>query len=444
MDTVIKIENLYKEYKLGVISRGTLYRDLQSWWAKIRKKEDPNSIIGHNFAHLNSKSNILALDNINLDISKGEVIGIIGSNGAGKSTLLKIISRITTPTKGNIKIKGRTASLLEVGTGFHGELTGKENIYLNGTINGLTKIEIGKVFDKIVSFAAIEQFVDTPVKRYSSGMFVRLGFAVAAHLDPDILIVDEVLAVGDHNFQKKAMNKMNSVSQNDGKTILFVSHNMESIKKLCTKVVIMYQGKILDIGKTDEMISRYVGGKVDITKQFNKIKWEKNEHGPGGNIVKLKSLCTKNIKGEIISEFFINEDVIVEAEFWVLELGHQISLSFQFYDSLSMLFQTFDNYLKEGWGKQKSFDKGLYKTICKIPKNLLNQGTLDINVIIFLPPGDIEDSYQVMHPKRASGALSFKIKESYDFDSVRGTYPYDWHKDIKIRPHTICETSKIE
>tara|TARA_B110000438_G_C15802018_1_gene645582 strand:- start:1520 stop:2305 length:786 start_codon:yes stop_codon:yes gene_type:complete len=256
MSVVIKIENLYKEYKLGIISRGTLVKDIQSLKAKIFKKEDPNSIIGHK-DYLDSKESILALKNINLNINKGEVIGIIGGNGAGKSTLLKILSRITVPTKGTVKIKGRVASLLEVGTGFHLELTGRENVFLNGTINGLKKYQIEKVFDDIVAFSSMEKFIDTPVKRYSSGMFVRLGFAVAAHLDSDILIVDEVLAVGDHNFQKKAIEKINSISKDDKKTVIFISHNMNSVKNLCTKVAIMKKGEIIEQGNTEDMISKY-------------------------------------------------------------------------------------------------------------------------------------------------------------------------------------------
>ena len=201
MSEILRIENMYKEYRLGIIGHGTLYRDLQSFWAKLLNKEDPNSLLGTN-SH-NVKGKFLALQNINLVVKRGEVLGIIGANGAGKSTLLKIISRITTPSKGIIKAKGKISSLLEVGTGFHPELTGRENIYLNGAINGMNKKEVSKKLDEIVDFAGVEAFLDTPVKRYSSGMHVRLGFAVAAHLEPDILVVDEVLAVGDVAFQKK-------------------------------------------------------------------------------------------------------------------------------------------------------------------------------------------------------------------------------------------------
>ena len=206
MSLAIKIENLYKEYRLGLVGSGTLYRDLQSLSAKLRGKEDPNSVIGK-VEKNNSKGSILALNDINLEVEQGQVLGIIGMNGAGKSTLLKVLSRVTAPTKGSIKYRGRISSLLEVGTGFHPELTGRENIFLNGAINGMNKSEVSKRLDEIVDFAGVERFLDTPVKRYSSGMFVRLGFAVAAHLEPDILIVDEVLAVGDNAFKDKAAKK---------------------------------------------------------------------------------------------------------------------------------------------------------------------------------------------------------------------------------------------
>ena len=237
MNNVISFENIYKEYRLGVINHGTLYRDLQSWYAKVRGKKDPNSIIG--LENIESNKNILALDNINLEIKSGEILGIIGHNGAGKSTLLKVLSRITSPSQGTIRVKGRVSSLLEVGTGFHSELTGRENIYLNGAINGLSINEISKKIDTIISFSEIGKFIDTPVKRYSTGMYVKLGFAVAAHLEPDILVVDEVLAVGDASFQNKALNKIEQVSQKNGRTILFVSHNLKAIENFCTKTLLL-------------------------------------------------------------------------------------------------------------------------------------------------------------------------------------------------------------
>lgn len=252
---IIKIENLSKEYRLGQIGGGTLTGDLQSWWAKIRGKEDPNAVIG---AYQGKKGDrFLALDNISFEVNQGERLGLIGHNGAGKSTLLKILSRVTAPTKGSFSYRGRIASMLEVGTGFHPELTGRENVYLNGAILGMTRAEVSKKFDQIVEFAEMEKFIDTPVKRYSSGMYVKLAFAVAAHLDSEILVMDEVLAVGDMKFQQKCLGKMGDVSQNEGRTVLYVSHNMNTIRQLCNRTVVLDHGKVIYDGGVEEGIGIY-------------------------------------------------------------------------------------------------------------------------------------------------------------------------------------------
>ena len=245
-DIAIKVENIGKLYKLGEISTGTISHDLNRWFARVRGKEDPFSKVGeiNDRTSKGSSDYVWALKDVSFEVNKGDALGIIGRNGAGKSTLLKILSKITTPTQGNIKIKGRIASLLEVGTGFHPELTGRENVFLNGAILGMTKAEIKKKFDEIVDFAGVERYIDTPVKRYSSGMYVRLAFAVAAFLDPEILVVDEVLAVGDAEFQKKCLGRMKDVSVNDGRTVLFVSHNMAAVKQLCNKGVVMRHGSV--------------------------------------------------------------------------------------------------------------------------------------------------------------------------------------------------------
>lgn len=260
MSIVIKVENLSKAYQLGEFSTGTISRDIERWWAKQRGKEDPFLKIGEvNDRNIKSQSNVVwSLKDINFEISQGDAVGIIGKNGAGKSTLLKILSRITAPSTGNVKIKGRVASLLEVGTGFHPELTGGENIYLNGAILGMRKKEIKKYFDDIVAFAGIERYVDTPVKRYSSGMYVRLAFAVAAHLESEILIVDEVLAVGDAEFQSKCIGKMNDVSKTDGRTVLFVSHNMGAVNQLCKKGIVLKNGMLSFDGRSDQAVTEYL------------------------------------------------------------------------------------------------------------------------------------------------------------------------------------------
>jgi lipopolysaccharide transport system ATP-binding protein len=257
MSVVIKVENLSKYYRLGVIGGGTLREDLGRWWAMRRGKPDPLLKIGKKDHGNRKDGQIWALKDINLEVKEGEILGIIGGNGAGKSTLLKIISRITAPTEGKIKIKGRIASLLEVGTGFHPELTGRENIFLNGTILGMSKKEVSQKLDEIVEFAEMREFIDTPVKRYSSGMTVRLAFAVAAHLEPEIMVIDEVLAVGDASFQKKCLGKMGEVGKS-GRTVLFVSHNMNAIRQLCGDAALLKAGRVEQIDKSAEVTERYL------------------------------------------------------------------------------------------------------------------------------------------------------------------------------------------
>lgn len=255
-DIAIQVNHLSKRYRLGVINNGTLWKDFQTWLALKKGLDDPHSRIGEN-KYLNSDDYYWALRDLNFEIKQGDRVGIIGKNGAGKSTLLKILSRVTSPTEGQIKIKGKISSLLEVGTGFHGELTGRENIYLNGAILGMKKRQIDKKLDEIIDFSEIEHHIDTPVKRYSSGMYVRLAFAVAAHLDSDILIADEVLAVGDASFQKKALGKMNDLSTGQGKTVLFVSHNMPAVEQLCNTGMILEKGDVVYSGNIKDCIDEY-------------------------------------------------------------------------------------------------------------------------------------------------------------------------------------------
>lgn len=255
-ELAIKIENLRKQYRLGTIGGNTLNAELQSWWARKRGKEDPNLKIGEN--HTKTGGQFWALDGIGLEVGKGEALGIIGANGAGKSTLLKILSRVTAPTEGDIWVNGRISSMLEVGTGFHGELTGRENIYMNGAILGMSKKEVDAKMDSIIEFSECGQFIDTPVKRYSSGMYVKLAFAVASHLDSEIMVMDEVLAVGDMKFQRKCLGKMGDASQNEGRTVLYVSHNMATIRNLCTRCIVLNKGKIIYNGNPEEAIAFYL------------------------------------------------------------------------------------------------------------------------------------------------------------------------------------------
>lgn len=260
-ELVLKVDNVKKRYRLGVIGGGTLQGDLQSWWARIRGKEDPNLKIGAD--QDTKKGTFHALKGISFEVKKGERLGIIGGNGAGKSTTLKILSRVTAPTEGTVYINGRISSMLEVGTGFHPELTGRENIYLNGAILGMSKDEVDRKIEDIIEFSECRQFIDTPVKRYSSGMYVKLAFSVAAHLDSEILIMDEVLAVGDMKFQQKCLKKMQEVSEKDGRTVLYVSHNMNTIRQLCDRCIVLKQGEVVFDGDVEQAISIYMGRELD-------------------------------------------------------------------------------------------------------------------------------------------------------------------------------------
>lgn len=328
MPVAIKAENISKAYQLGEFSTGTLSQDIERAWYRLRGKEDPFLKIGEtNDRTMKGDSNIVwSLKDINFEINQGDAVGIIGRNGAGKSTLLKLLSRVTTPTTGSIKVRGRIASLLEVGTGFHPELTGRENIFLNGAILGMRKHEIKKRFDEIVDFAGVERYLDTPVKRYSSGMYVRLAFAVAAHLESEILIVDEVLAVGDAEFQNKCLGKMGDVSKGEGRTVLFVSHNMVSVQQLCTKGILMHNGQIAEQSEIDNVISGYVklqSARTDLVVKnlevnefvsILKFELEKKitQYSPLKFFLNLKAVgkdSIKNLKLVIESEF--NERVCV-------------------------------------------------------------------------------------------------------------------------------------
>ncbi len=277
MSNILIAENISKQYRLGLVGTGTVAHDLNRWWHTVRGKEDPYLKVGSvNVRNLKATEDyVWALRDINFKVSTGEVLGIIGKNGAGKTTLLKILSRITSPTTGSIKTRGRIASLLEVGTGFHGELTGRENIFMNGAVLGMTKAEIKLKLDEIIAFSGCEKYIDTPVKRYSSGMTVRLGFAVAAHLEPEILVVDEVLAVGDAEFQKKAIGKMQDLSSGEGRTVLFVSHNMDSVQSLCTKAVVLENGNVVYEGYPRDAVEFYIS---DNNKKIEKEVFINDSH----------------------------------------------------------------------------------------------------------------------------------------------------------------------
>ena len=377
MSTAIKFENISKQYRLGLVSTNTISHDLNRWWqTSIRGKEDPYLKIGevNDRATKGNSDYVWALKDIDFEVQQGDVLGIIGKKGAGKSTLLKILSKVTAPTTGSIKAKGRIASLLEVGTGFHPEMTGRENIYMNGAIMGMTKAEITRKLDEIVGFSGCERYIDTPAKRYSSGMTVRLGFAIAAHLDPEILVVDEVLAVGDAEFQKKAIGKMQDVAKGEGRTVLFVSHNMTAVKSLCKTGIILENGLIVESGLIDPIVSRYLKGNNSIE---NFKKWNNPEIKKGN--FELLEIGVRKKGSDFIDIMRIHDD---------LEIVVRYRLT-SYYDSLHLTFH-FKNeqgekiFSSTGAGEFVQFihEKGEYEQICRIPANFLNWGSFSIDLYV--------------------------------------------------------------
>lgn len=349
-DIILKAENISKQYRLGQVGTGTLSHDINRWWHKVRGKENPYLKIGE----INDRSTkassdyVWALQDINFEVERGEVLGIIGKNGAGKSTLLKILSKVTAPTTGVIKSRGRIASLLEVGTGFNGEMTGRENIFLNGAILGMTKKEISSKLDEIIEFSGCERYIDTPVKRYSSGMTVRLAFAVAAFLEPEILVVDEVLAVGDAEFQKKAIGKMQAISREGGRTVLFVSHNMAAIQKLCTKCILLQNGKFIAHGKTDDIIQQYLQQSEECQGKYildTKISKKKK--------VYATSLTIEDKEGNLMSEIPIGKPWRIKVRFTVNEDINNLIIAIGITD-------IHDSPISTSWSLPQELKKGNY------------------------------------------------------------------------------------
>ena len=371
MSTVIAVQNLGKKYILNHQPQEhyTALRDVMAYSAKkfVHRLRHPFTVTENDATH----EEFWALNNVSFDIKQGDRVGIIGGNGAGKSTLLKILSRITEPTVGRVKIRGRVASLLEVGTGFHPELTGRENIYLNGAILGMSKADIKNKFDEIVAFAEVEKFLDTPVKRYSSGMYVRLAFAVAAHLEPEILIVDEVLAVGDAQFQKKCLGKMHEVGA-EGRTVLFVSHNMVALKSLCKKAIWLNKGVVNQNGNVDDVASNYLHS--DMTVNMHQI-WPDVEKAPGNKDVRLHSVKI-SYEGEATGEnITITTSFNIEFEFW--NFLHDTMLNFSM-----VLYNSQDICILNSASNAKIYPSGKVKGVCHIPENFLNDDTYRVRLLI--------------------------------------------------------------
>ena len=421
--TVIRAENISKLYRLGEVGTGTISHDINRAWKKILGKEDPYLKIGQiNDRNTNSTNDyVWSLQNINFEINQGDTVGIIGRNGAGKSTLLKVLSKVTKPTTGSFKLKGRIASLLEVGTGFHPEMTGRENIFLNGAILGMTKNEIKRKFDEIVDFAGVERYVDTPVKRYSSGMYVRLAFAVAANLESEILIVDEVLAVGDSEFQKKCLGKMSDISKGEGRTVLFVSHNISAVKNLCTKGLYLKNGENCGFGEIDTIINSYIrGGAEDLNISYKANKISKDTKA---QIIEVKFRDDNN-------NFNVFEEIYIDFKINVNQDIQGCTPMIIVYDSYQEIFKTFasdvDTQILKNWST------GEYNYSIKLPP-IFKKGNYFINVEI----GEL-----MAYPVEFIGnALTFTVNENFQaefksYSSIRtGMVAYDvkWEEGYIIK-----------
>ncbi len=428
MSTVIEVDDIWKKYRLGVIGTGTLRHDFERWWHRIRGKPDPLTTVGEqlNRSFARDDDEVWALRGVSFEVKQGEILGIIGRNGAGKSTLLKILSRVTAPTKGEVRVKGRIASLLEVGTGFHPELTGRENIFMNGAILGMTRSETKKKFDEIVAFADIETYIDTPVKRYSSGMYVRLAFAVAAHLESQILIVDEVLAVGDAQFQKKCLGKMQDVAEQKGRTVLFVSHSMLAIERLCSRVVLLSNGKLEAIGITQEMTHHYLATGVAIPSLR---VWPEDGKAPGDAYGRLRSIAVKDGKNQVRESLTTSEPFCIEVNYLQLDDRKRLVISLHFVHENGTLLFVSNDWNDKGWWTSPR-KKGCVKSICSLPANFFNASRVSVLVgLCSYNPNTVHGIEQE--------AVSFQIVEDLKSQSPRaelgGNWPgalrpnLDWH-----------------
>jgi lipopolysaccharide transport system ATP-binding protein len=418
-NTVLRIEHVSKLYQLGQIGLGTLSDDVNRWWHLLRGKEDPYLKVGerNDRTKRGASDYVWALDNVSFQVHEGEVLGIIGRNGAGKSTLLKILSRVTAPTKGEVRIKGRIASLLEVGTGFHPDLSGRENIFLNGAILGMRKHEIARKLDQIIDFSGCERYIDTPLKRYSSGMHVRLAFAVAAHLEPEILIIDEVLAVGDAQFQRKCLGKMGEVAK-AGRTVLFVSHNMPALRNLCPRAIWLSDGTIRDDGPSARVVASYLQAGAEVT--MDRV-WE-GESAPGNDIVRMHSVQITYDGKERGANISVSTELTVEIQCWNFERNAQLNFSVILYDKHDVcIFNTLS--------RPKTYPAGKITGSCRIPGDFLNDGIYRLRVLLVKNQGiilvDVEN------------AVSFDVQDSRDID---------WYQKWvgAVRPKLEWRTSSAE
>ena len=427
MLTAIKVENLHKTYRLGQIGGQTLRQDVSRWWARLRNLPDPYLRIGDDDHGNREGAQIHALRGISFSVNQGQVMGIIGRNGAGKSTLLKILSRITAPTAGQIKVRGRVASLLEVGTGFHQELTGRENTYLNGAILGMDRKEIDRKFDEIVAFSEVEKFIDTPVKRYSSGMYVRLAFAVAAHLDPEILVVDEVLAVGDAEFQRKCIGKMSAVAK-EGRTVLFVSHNMSAILRLTEDTLVLEKGRLVFLGSSSQAVDHYMSSGF---AQVGERVWAQDEVPSSSAPFRPLALRICDAEGRISDTLRSTDPMIIEMQYRLDEqiTGLRIGLYLQTSRG-EVVFTTFDVDDTDQYAAFSGRPAGHYISRCILPADLLNGGRYFIGVNA--------SAYRIKRYFQDDQALNFNV-------NITGAPGTQWPEERKglIRPRLEWQIQQV-
>lgn len=401
-DTVIKVEDLSKQYRLGNIGTGSLAHDINRWWHRLRGNEDPYLKVGEENDRMKKASSeyVWALRDVNFEIKKGEAVALIGRNGAGKSTLLKILSKTTFPTKGSVKMKGKTASLLEVGTGFHPELSGRENIFLNGAILGMTKAEIKSKFDEIVEFAGVEKYIDTPVKRYSSGMYVRLAFGVAAHLEPEILVVDEVLAVGDAEFQKKCLGKMKDVSRNEGRTVLFVSHNLAAVSALCNRGILLNNGVVITEGPVDMVLKKYLESRKMEDGGMVVFTGDEPERFGIKEYALWKSIKLMNQAGEVTDSFVMGDKLKIQLELDI----RKPSDDFEIGVGIGNFQEVYSHYLVSPWeGFTSISKKGTNILEVELPQIRLFPGNYIITIWICIRGAYYDDAIH--------GAINFRVDE---------------------------------
>lgn len=432
MAVVIEVDNLAKRYRLGVFGGRTLREDVQRWWAALRGRPDPLAMVGEGNHNNISDGYIWALREISFSVRQGEVLGVIGRNGAGKSTLLKILSRITAPSSGHARMKGRVSSMLEVGTGFHPELTGRENVFLNGAILGMTKNDVLERFDDIVDFSGVSAYIDTPVKRYSSGMKVRLAFAVAAHLEPEILLIDEVLAVGDAEFQKRCLNKVHNVAQ-AGRTVLFISHNMASVLRLCDRSLFLADGRLIDDGPSQRVVATYLQSGYGIQAART---WDDLDNAPGNENVRLRSVRIVDITHETVDTVDVRQSVGIEMSFDVMqECKSFVPWVALFNDKGEHVFSAFDTH--DRWRRVPQ--PGHYSCTAWVPSNLLNEGSIIVHVSL----NTFASGGRNIRQAHVDEAVTFHVADPGIGDTARGHYGasfpgpvrplLDWTVDVKER-----------